>query len=82
MCCLPLCRSAGTGAGDMLFGHWFPPHVAMSMVPVTAHGDVERCRCILLQMNMEITSDNVIDLYLFVFSYLYIHVLYISVFCL
>ena len=67
----------------MLFGHWFPPHVAMSMVPVTAHGDVERCRrCILLKMNMEITSDNVIDLYLFVFSYLYIHVLYISVFCL
>ena len=65
----------------MLFGHWFPSHVAMSMGPVMAHGDVQKSRrCILLQTNMEITSDNVIDLYLLVFSYLYI--LYISVFCL
>ena len=63
----------------MLFGHWFPPHVAMHMVPVMAHGDVQRCSgCILLQMKMKITADNVIDLFLFVFSYLCI--LYISVF--
>ena len=44
MCCLPLCRSTGTGAGDMLFGHWFPPHVAMSMVLIMAHSDIQRCR--------------------------------------
>ena len=62
----------------MLFGRWFPPHVAMPMVLVMAHGDVQRCRgCILLLKKMKITSDNVIDLFLFVFSYLYI--LYISV---
>ena len=74
MSCLPLCRSAGTGAGDMLFGYWFPPHVAMSMVPVMAHGDVQRDRrCILLKTNMEITSDHVIDFYFFcLFIFVYI----------
>ena len=74
MCCLPLCRSAGTGTGDMLYGHWFSPHVAMSMVLVMAHGDVQRGRgCILLQTNMEITSDNVIHLYFFcLFIFVYI----------
>ena len=52
----------------MLFGHWFSPHVAMSMVPVMAHGDVRDAEgAFLSQMNMKITSDNVIDLFLFVF---------------
>ena len=59
-------------------------NVAMSVVPVMALGDVLRCRgCIfMLQMNMEITSDNVIDMFLFVYSYIVclLYLLYVSVF--
>ena len=47
-----------------------------------ADGDVQRGRrCILLQMNMEITSDSVIDLYLFVFFYICIYCIYVFSVC-
>ena len=59
-------------------------NVAMSVVPVMAHNDAQRCRgyIFMLQMNMKITSDNVIHLFLFVYSYIVclLYLLYISVF--
>ena len=39
--CLP---STGTEATDMLFEHWFPSHVGVSMVPVMSHGAVQMQR--------------------------------------
>ena len=57
----------------MLFGHWFPPHVAVSMVYVMSHGAVQRCKGYIdiLEMNTKITTDNVIDLFLFVLICIY-----------